>query len=88
MKAFLIGLSKVLLKAALDESLKQALPNVYKQLDAEIPLLLYNNAPPASVRGAVGSAIANVTGTKASPEQIKTVLGLYDPVQAALNRIH
>lgn len=87
MKPVLIRIAKALLKAALDEGLRRALPTVYKQLDAEVPLLLYNNAPPASVQGAVASAISNATGNRASSAQIEAVIGLYDPVKAALNRI-
>jgi hypothetical protein len=87
MKPFLIRLAKALLKVALDEGLRRGLPTVYKQLDAEVPLLLYNNAPPSSVQGAVASAISTATGHRASASQIEAVIGLYDPVKAALNRL-
>lgn len=87
MKTFLIRLAKTLLKLALDEALRRALPKVYEQIDAEMPLLLYNNASQTKVQGAVASAISNATGHRASPTQVEAVLGLYDPVKAALNRI-
>lgn len=87
MKSFLVRLAKSLLKLALDEGLRQVLPRVYKQLDAEVPLLLYNNVAPDKVKGAVASAISNATGQRASATQIQAVLGLYDPVKAALNRL-
>jgi hypothetical protein len=87
MKSFLIRLAKALLKVALDEGLRHGLPTVYKQLDAEVPLLLSNNAPPSSVQGAIASAISNATGHRATPTQIEAVIGLYDPVKAAINRL-
>lgn len=87
MKPFLIRLSKALLRLALDEGLKRVLPRVYKQLDAEVPLLMYNNATPAQVQGAIASAISNATGRRASASQIEAVIGLYDPVKAAINRL-
>jgi hypothetical protein len=87
MKPFLIRLSKVLLRFALDEGLKRALPRVYKQLDAEVPVLMFNNAAPSQVQGAIASAISNATGRRASASQIEAVIGLYDPVKAALNRL-
>lgn len=87
MKPFLIRLAKALLKLALDEGLRSVLPRVYRQLDAEVPLLLYNNAAPDKVKGAVASAISNATGHRASSNQVEAVLGLYDPVKAALNRL-
>jgi len=87
MKPLLIRLAKALLKLALDEGLRRALPKVYKQLDAEVPLLLYNNASPIKVQGAVSSAISAATGHRASPTQVEAILGLYDPVKAALNQI-
>lgn len=88
MKPFLIKLAKSLLKLALDEGLRQVLPRVYKQLDAEVPILLYNNVAPDKVKGAVASAISNATGHPASATQVQAVLGLYDPVKAALNRLY
>lgn len=87
MKPFLIRLGKALLKIGLDEGLRRALPTVYKQLDAEVPVLLYNNAPPSSIQGAIAGAISSATGHRASSSQIEAVIGLYDPVKAAFNRL-
>ncbi len=83
MKSFLIDLAKVLLRAALTETVRRGLPEIYKRLDAEIPVLLHNNAPASSVAGAVASAIADVSGKKASKSQVEAILGLYDPIRAA-----
>ncbi len=87
MKSFFVRLAKALLKFALDEGLRRSLPTVYKQLDAEVPVLLENNAPPSSVQAAIASAISDATGHRASPTQVDAIIGLYDPVKAALNRI-
>lgn len=87
MKPFFIRLAKALLKLALDEGLRRALPRVYKQLDSEVPLLLSNNAPASKIKSAVASSIYAATGARASSTQIDAVLGLYDPVQAALNSL-
>jgi len=84
MKAFLIRLSKVLLRLALDEGLRRSLPEVYKRLDSEVPVLLLNKAPVSSIQGSIASAISDATGHRASATQIEAVIGLYDPVKAAL----
>ena len=87
MRSFLVYLSKVLLKLALDKSIKHLLPQVYRQLDAEVPLLIYNNASPSTIKSVVAHAISNVTGVDAPQSQIDAVIGLYDPIKAALHRI-
>lgn len=83
MKSLLIDLAKALLRAALTETVRRGLPEIYKRLDAEVPVLLTNNAPPAKVSGVVASAIANVSGKRATADQIAAVIGLYDPIRAA-----
>lgn len=83
MKSFLITLAKTLLKATLDETLRRGLPEIYKRLDAEVPLLLCNGAPPAKVAGTVASAIADVSGNRATADQVAAIIGLYDPIRAA-----
>lgn len=86
MKSLLIRLSKVLLRFALDEGLRRSLPEIYKRLDAEVPVLLFNNAPASSVQGSIASAIADATGHRASAAQVEAVISLYDPVKAAISR--
>lgn len=83
MKPFLITLAKALLRTALTEAVRRGLPEIYKRLDSEVPLLLTNNAPPAKVTGVVASAIADVSGKRATADQIAAVIGLYDPIRAA-----
>lgn len=84
-KAFLVRLAKLLLRLALDESLRRGLPQVYKRLDAEVPVLMANHAPPGKIQGAIASAIAEVTGHRVTSDQIEAVIGLYSPVAAAKN---
>jgi hypothetical protein len=80
MKAFLIRLAKAILKMAMDETLRRGLPQVYKQLDAEMPQTL----APRAVEQKFAHAIANATGGKVSRETIELVALLYDPIKAAL----
>lgn len=83
MKHFLLKLSHLLLKAALDESLRRALPDIYLRLDTEIPLLLSNRAPVSRVEGVIASAITDALGHRATSAQIDTIAALYDPRKAA-----
>lgn len=87
MKALLIKLSKILLKLAMDEALRRALPKVYAQLDAELPQVLSMNPAPMVVESVVAQAIAHATDQRATVNQIEAVVGLYDPIRAALRNI-
>ena len=87
MKLLLIKLSKVLLKLALDEGLKRGLPLIYKRLDAQMPLLIANNASPQQVQGAIASAISSVTNHRVTQSQLQAIIGLYDPIAAARNML-
>jgi hypothetical protein len=85
MKHLLIRLAKVLLKLAMDKALEQALPKIYKQLDAEVPKLLMNQAPPSVVQSAISSAIVKSTGGKLNKDMLDLVVLAYDPIKAALS---
>jgi len=85
MKHLLIQLAKALLKLATDKALEQALPKIYKQLDAEVPKLLMNQAPPAVVQNAISSAIIKSTGGKLNKDTLDLVVLAYDPIKAALS---
>ena len=87
MNQLLLRLGKVLLRAALDESLRGALPFVYRRLDSEIPALLIHRAPPAKIEGIIASAIGDAMGKRPSRREIDTVITLYDPVKAALRNV-
>jgi hypothetical protein len=84
MKSFLIKLSKVLLRLAMDEALRRALPKVYAQLDADLPQVLSMKPAPLVVESVVAQSIAQATGSRATVDQIQAVIGLYDPMKAAL----
>jgi hypothetical protein len=84
MKSFLIRLSKRLLRMAMDEALRRALPKVYAQLDADLPQVLSINPAPIVVESVIAQAIAQATNERATVDQIQAVIGLYDPMRAAL----
>jgi hypothetical protein len=85
MKHLLIRLAKALLKLAMDKALEQALPKIYKQLDAEVPKLLMNQAPSSVVQNAISSAIVKSTGGKLNKDMLDLVVLAYDPIKAALS---
>jgi hypothetical protein len=87
MKFLLIELAKLLLKAAMDKALRKALPKVYAQLDSDLPQVLSMNPAPIVVESVVAQSIAQATGDRATAEQIDAVIGLYDPVKAALRNL-
>jgi hypothetical protein len=84
MKKFLIKLSKRLLRLAMDEALRRVLPKVYEQLDADLPQVLAMNPAPIVVESVIAQAISQATNERATVEQIQAVIGLYDPMRAAL----
>ena len=86
MKHLLIRLAKTLLKMAMDKALEQALPQIYKQLDAEVPKLLMNQAPPAVVQNAISTAIVRNTNGKINSDTLDLVLLAYDPIKAAITK--
>jgi hypothetical protein len=87
MKSLLIKISKLLLKLAMDEALRRVLPKVYAQLDAELPQVLEMKPAPIVVESVVAQSIAQATGNRASVSQIEAVIGLYDPMRAALRNL-
>jgi hypothetical protein len=87
MKSLLIKISKLLLKLAMDEALRRVLPKVYAQLDADLPQVLAMKPAPIVVESVVAQSIAQATGNRASVSQIEAVIGLYDPMKAALRNL-
>jgi hypothetical protein len=87
MNFLLIHLGNALLRIALDQSLRRVLPFIYRRLDDELPSLLVRYAPPSKIEGVIASAINDATGKRATPDQIATVITLYDPVKAALRNV-
>jgi hypothetical protein len=87
MKFLLIELAKLLLNAAMDKALRKALPKVYAQLDSDLPQVLSMNPAPIVVESVVAQSIAQATGDRATVDQIQAVIGLYDPMKAALRNL-
>ena len=79
-----LELSRTLLKLAMDRALRKELPAIFKRLDLVLPYMLSDKASPLQVQAAVTDAIEENIGHIATPTQIGAVLGLYDPIKAAI----
>jgi hypothetical protein len=82
-----LEIGRALLKLAVDRALRKELPMIFARLDLEVPFLLINKAKPVEVQAVVTDAIEEKLGRVATPTQIQAVLGLYDPVKAAIRNI-
>jgi hypothetical protein len=82
-----LELGRTLLKLAVDRALRKELPAIFARLDMELPFLLINHAKPLEVKAVVTDAIEEKLGRTATATQVSTVLGLYDPIKAALRNI-
>jgi len=82
-----LELGRILLKLAADRALRKELPAIYARLDLEMPFLLINKTQPLQVQAAVTEVIEEKIGGIATATQVAAVLGLYDPVKAALRNI-
>jgi hypothetical protein len=82
-----LELGRILLKMAADRALRKELPAIYARLDLELPFLLINKTQPLAVQAAVTEVIEEKIGGIATATQVAAVLGLYDPVKAALRNI-
>ena len=82
-----LEIGRALLKLAVDRALRKELPQIFAKLDMELPFMLINHAKPIEVQAVVTDAIEEKLGRVATPTQISTVLGLYDPIKAALRNI-
>ena len=83
MRIVFLKLAQFFLKLAIDKTLSAALPKIFSQLDADMPLLLCNNAPKEIISYEVSKAIArNMNGMEPKPI-IDIVTMLYDPTKAS-----
>ena len=82
-----LELGRTLLKLAVDRALQRELPAIFKRLDLTVPYMLMNKAKPLQVQAAVTEAIQEKIGGIATATQVAAVLGLYDPVKAAIRNI-
>ena len=83
-----LQIGRFLLSMAVDRALRNELPMIFARLDLELPFMLINNAKPLTVQAAVTDAIEEKLGGIATATQVSAVLGLYDPVKAALRNIN
>ena len=82
-----LEIGRALLKLAVDRALRKELPQIFARLDLELPFMLINHAKPIEVQAVVTDVIEEKLGRVATATQIQTVLGLYDPVKAAIRNI-
>ena len=82
-----LEIGRALLKLAVDRALRKELPQIFAKLDMELPFMLINHAKPLEVQAVVTDVIEEKLGRVATATQIQTVLGLYDPVKAAIRNL-
>jgi len=82
-----LEIGRALLKLAVDRALRKELPQIFARLDMELPFLLINHAKPLEVQAVVTDAIEEKLSGIATATQVSAVLGLYDPVKAAIRNL-
>jgi hypothetical protein len=86
-RAISLEIGRALLKLAVDRALRKELPAIFAKLDIELPFMLINHAKPLEVQAVVTDVIEEKLGGIATATQVSTVLGLYDPVKAAIRNL-
>ena len=82
-----LELGRVAIRLAVDRALRKELPQIFAKLDIELPPMLMNHAKPLEVQAVVTDIIEEKIGGFATATQISAVLGLYDPVKAAIRNL-
>lgn len=82
-----LELGRVALRLAVDRALRKELPAIFAKLDVEVPFLLINHAKPLEMKAVVTDVIEEKIGQKATATQVSAILGLYDPVKAAIRNL-
>ena len=82
-----LELGRVMLKLAVDRALRKELPAIFAKLDIELPSMLVNHAKPLELKAVVTDVIEEKIGGLATATQVSAVLGLYDPVKAAIRNL-
>lgn len=82
-----LEIGRALLKLAVDRALRKELPKIFARLDVELPFMLINHAKPLEVQAVVTDVIEERIGGIATATQVSAVLGLYDPVKAAIRNL-
>ena len=87
LRTIALELGRVALRLAVDRALRRELPQIFAKLDMELPFMLINHAKPLEVQAVVTDVIEEKLGGIATATQISAVLGLYDPVKAAIRNL-
>jgi hypothetical protein len=87
LRTIALELGRVALRLAVDRALRKELPEIFAKLDLELPYMLANRAKPLEVQAVVTDIIEEKIGGIATATQISAVLGLYDPVKAAIRNL-
>jgi hypothetical protein len=82
-----LELGRVALRLAVDRALRKELPEIFAKLDLELPYMLASRAKPLEVQAVVTDIIEERIGGIATATQISAVLGLYNPVKAAIRNL-
>ena len=82
-----LEISRALLKLAVDRALRRELPAIFATLDTDLPYMLMNKAKPLEVQTVVTDVIEEKIGGIATATQVSAILGLYDPVKAAIRNL-
>ena len=82
-----LELGRIALQLAVDRALRKELPEIFVKLDLELPYRLASRATPLEIQSVVTDAIEEKIGGVATATQISAVLGLYDPVKAAIRNL-
>ena len=82
-----LELGRTMLKLAVDRALRKELPKIFARLDTDLPYMLMNRAKPLQIQAVVTEVIEEKIGGIATATQVAAVLGLYDPVKAAIRNI-
>ena len=87
LRTIALELGRVMLKLAVDRALRKELPTIFAKLDIELPSMLVNHAKPLELKAVVTDVIEEKIGGLATATQVSAVLGLYDPVKAAIRNL-
>ena len=77
------ALVPLLLRLAMDQPLRRALPMVFARLDGELAFWLQEALGAAAVQGRIAMALSDALGRSPTPRQLALVRLLYDPVRGA-----
>ena len=87
LRTIALELGRVMLRLAVDRVLHKELPAIFAKLDIELPSMLVNGARPLEVKAVVTDIIEQQIGDKATATQVNAILGLYDPIKAAIRNL-